>query len=565
MTAKGLIRTLLLPLVVVSLAVSAGAAVAVLQGRADSGRRAQLEVARMRYALQSLGDAPFEASPQAGGSPGFAHSLIIADELTITRALSSLERSSPLSTLRSARSMVAAMKPAIDRIFWIGAYGGGYNGKLGAQIQTLQGRQQIALNAVDIRLARASAIYAGRASSAKLDATIGSLATIALLLMTFAALYRRTVRSRDIAAMLAAENGDLLAASRTEAVTDALTGLGNRRALIADLEARLADADAGHELMLALFDLDGFKEYNDTFGHPSGDALLARLGDRLSCALEGEVGAAYRMGGDEFCVLVVCERRAGARIAARAARALSETGEAFRIGCSYGTAHVPADAATPADALRLADDRMYEHKSSRASAGRQSADVLLRALAERSPGLTDHLSHVAALATATARRIGLGEADIKRIQVAAELHDVGKVAIPDSILNKPGPLDPDERVFMQRHTEIGERIINAAPALANAAQLVRWSHERHDGTGYPDRLAGEQIPLAASIITVCDAFDAMTSHRPYADAMTHTQALAELRRCAGTQFHPDVVHEFCELIKQDATAADHAAGKRVPA
>jgi len=421
------------------------------------------------------------------------------------------------------------------------------------------------MNTIDHLLTRASSIYAERASSAELHATIGSLLTIMLLLITFAVFYRRSVRSRDVASTLAAENGKLLIASRIEAITDALTGLGNRRALITDLQAWLVNADTDHELMLALFDLDGFKEYNDTFGHPSGDALLARLGERLERALDGEAGAAYRMGGDEFCVLVVSPQGAGGAIAARAAIALSETGEAFRIGCSYGTACLPADASTPADALRVADGRMYEHKTSRASAGRQSADVLLRALAERSPGLTHHLSQVATLAAATAKRIGLGEADIKRIQVAAELHDVGKVAIPDSILNKPGPLDPDERVFMQRHTEIGERIINAAPALANAAQLVRWSHERHDGTGYPDRLAGEQIPLAASIITVCDAFDAMTSHRPYADAMTHTQALAELRRCAGTQFHPDVVHEFCELIKQDATAADHAAGKRVPA
>ncbi len=357
-------------------------------------------------------------------------------------------------------------------------------------------------------------------------------------------------RSRDRALRMVAEKTAQL---RYQALHDALTGLPNRRALTNDLQTQLAQAGPGRELTLTLFDLDGFKDYNDTFGHPSGDALLARLGDRLTRALAGNE-TAYRMGGDEFCVLAESDEQGGAQIAQTAALALSETGEAFTIGCSYGLALIPRDACTPEDALRIADDRMYEHKTSRVSAARQSTDVLLRALGERSPDLPEHLSDVATLATATAQQLGLGEPEIKRIRIAAELHDVGKVAIPDSILDKPGPLDDEEWRFMRRHTEIGERIINAAPSLAHAAPLVRSSHERYDGRGYPDRLAGEQIPLGASIIAVCDAFDAMTSQRPYSAAITTAEALAELQRCSGSQFAPSIVRAFCELVESPTRA-----------
>jgi diguanylate cyclase (GGDEF)-like protein len=387
-------------------------------------------------------------------------------------------------------------------------------------------------------------VVAGIGADWQAALVFGAGLVVSVLLLVLARSRERALR------MVAQKTGEL----HYQASHDALTGLPNRRALIAALSDQPARAGADGELMLALFDLDGFKEYNDTFGHPAGDALLARLGDRLTRTLEA-IGTAYRMGGDEFCVLAACDERQGVTIAARAAIALSETGEAFRIGCSYGIARLPHDASSPPDALRIADDRMYEHKTSRVSAGRQSTDVLLTALAERSPDLGEHLSEVATLASATAQRLGLTEAEIRRIRLAAELHDVGKVAIPDSILNRPGPLDEEEWQFMRRHTEIGERIVNAAPSLAHTAQLIRSSHERYDGHGYPDHLTSEQIPLGASIIAVCDSFDAMTSQRPYSQPITIAQALGELRRCTGTQFHPTVVQAFCELIGQPETTA----------
>jgi HD-GYP domain-containing protein (c-di-GMP phosphodiesterase class II) len=193
---------------------------------------------------------------------------------------------------------------------------------------------------------------------------------------------------------------------------------------------------------------------------------------------------------------------------------------------------------------------MYEHKAGRASASRQSTDVLLQVLSERTPELDDHLSGVARLAARAAQQLGLPAHEVKRIRLAAELHDVGKTALPETILNKRGPLDDDEWAFMRRHTIIGERIIRAAPSLAHVAELVRSSHERYDGGGYPDALRGEEIPLGASIVAVCDAYDAMVSDRPYRDAMPIADALAELRRCSGGQFHPDVVAAFCSIADE---------------
>jgi two-component system cell cycle response regulator len=351
------------------------------------------------------------------------------------------------------------------------------------------------------------------------------------------------------------DNVAMLRASRVEASTDALTGLGNRRALARALEEEMPRADERDPLVLVLFDLDGFKLYNDTFGHPAGDALLVRLGAGLADFVEGR-GTAYRMGGDEFCALLRPGSRSATPLVVGAAAALSEHGDGFAIGCSYGAIHLPAEAAEVAEALRIADQRMYAQKNAgRTSATRQSKDVLLRALAERNPDLRHELAASANLAEATARELGLSADECERIRHAAELRDVGKMAMPDAILTKPGPLSDDEWVFIRRHPLIGERIIAAAPALTRVAGLVRSSHERWDGAGYPDALDGEQIPIGARVIAVADAFAAMTGVRPYAVRRSVEAALAELQACAGTQFDPAVVAAFAVAYRDQRLAA----------
>jgi HD-GYP domain-containing protein (c-di-GMP phosphodiesterase class II) len=215
---------------------------------------------------------------------------------------------------------------------------------------------------------------------------------------------------------------------------------------------------------------------------------------------------------------------------------------------------MPAEASDLTEALRIADDRMYLHKQrNRPSAERQSIDVLVSVLNERDSQLAHHLAGVADLAEAVSRRLQVPEPQLRTLRQAAELHDVGKLAIPEEILSQPGPLSEDEWEFVRRHTLIGERILAAAPALGAAAKLVRSTHERWDGTGYPDKLAGSDIPLGARIIAVCDAFDAMTSPRPYAEALRPDEAIRELFRSAGTQFDPEVVEAFA-AVQSDLNA-----------
>jgi diguanylate cyclase (GGDEF)-like protein len=341
------------------------------------------------------------------------------------------------------------------------------------------------------------------------------------------------------------ENLALLRHSRQEALTDGLSGLANRRRLMGDLEAALRSATTDVGRTLVFFDLDGFKSYNDAFGHNAGDALLARLGRALAASVFG-LGSAYRLGGDEFCILLDRETRRLDPVVARAAVALSEQGEGFTVTASFGVVQIPSEAQSSEAALQLADGRMYAHKDSRrANSRRQARDVLIQVLAEREPELRRHMADVAELAAATGRELRLDPEDIDVISRAAELHDIGKVAVPDDIINKPGALDDVEWRIMRQHTLVGERILAAAPALTAVARLVRLSHERWDGTGYPDQIAGEAIPVGARIIAVCDTYDAMTSKRAYAGARTHDEAIAELRRCAGGQFDPSVVAAFC--------------------
>jgi diguanylate cyclase (GGDEF)-like protein len=353
---------------------------------------------------------------------------------------------------------------------------------------------------------------------------------------------------------------------RRQAFTDSLTGLGNRRRLIADVERFLAAASEERPLMLVLFDLDGFKSYNDTFGHQAGDAVLARLGGRLETAIVAHGGSAYRLGGDEFCVLVA-PRDDAAAVVAEAVSALSERGENFAVGASFGAATLPQEATDLEHALQLADERMYSHKRGRSSlAGEQAHEMLVHVLQAKQPVLVEHSSDVTELCVRVGRRLGMTGDSLDCLRRAAALHDIGKLGIPDAILRKSAPLSEAEWDFVKQHTVLGARILSAVPALQPVAAVVRATHERWDGSGYPDGLAGEQIPLAARVIAACDAYEAISSNRTYRPGRDAEHARAELRRCAGGQFDPTVVDAvIAELevpARSDCDRSRRAAARR---
>lgn len=240
----------------------------------------------------------------------------------------------------------------------------------------------------------------------------------------------------------------------------------------------------------------------------------------------------------------------------KAGAALVEHGAGFTVTASCGVVVVPEEADTVSAALNLADERMYAEKANAGESSRACAQsvlmqqsVLLQLLTEREPTLHDHVCDVGTLAVAVGRCFDLDSEQLDELRRAAQLHDLGKLAIPDHILNKPGPLSESEWRLMRQHTIVGERILNAAPALRPVARLVRSSHERWDGAGYPDRLAGEAISLGARIIAACDAYDAMISKRSYDAARPTDEAIAELRRNSETQFDPDVVEALCRHLE----------------
>jgi diguanylate cyclase (GGDEF)-like protein len=515
-----------------------------LQERADGRRQAQV-------AVQSLAEQASDLPGIAFGTAGHA--------LTQTQVKAELVRAERQFT-DSVQKLGSVMHdPVATRIH---AESGPYFDKVGQALLLVAAGRLGQASAVFGRidrpggaeyrlkqvLADTMAKYHREAQSALLWSYLGAAAAVAILLLAFTLVLTRAVFARRTAERLSGENQRLFEHSLEQAMTDPLTGLPNRRRLMLNGEEQVAAATAENPLLLVMFDLDGFKNYNDTFGHPAGDALLIRLGDRLRKAV-GAGATAYRMGGDEFCVLA----QAGSResLVEQAADALRDEGEWFSISSSYGPVVIPAEAATLSEALHLADQRLYAQKtSSRRSPAVQARDSLIQVLTERDPDLGMHVSAVAGMAARTACRLGLNEADIERVRLAAELHDIGKAAVPEAILAKPGALNDEEWDFMRRHTLIGERILAAAPALATIAPLVRSSHERMDGTGYPDGLKGEDIPIGARIVAVADSFDAMVSDRAYRQALPTIDAIAELRRCAGTQFDTTVVEAFISVIEE---------------
>jgi diguanylate cyclase (GGDEF)-like protein len=541
------------PALALALTITAIVGVSLIIERAGSSSDQQVEVKALALSLDDLQAAPFSADPIDGGSPAESRLRIGADEAAISRGLMmSSQVGVPSALLAGGRSHLAELEKLVTRAYRLATARGGLTAAPHAAlaVDRLINRQGDALSTAFAGIGRTDA---ARAGDARTQAQISAAVAMLLLLAAFAWFYVRSAAARTTVERLAAENAHLLRLARVEARTDALTALGNRRALSSKLTSALAEPPMPDELLLVIYDLDGFKEYNDTFGHAAGDAFLHRLGTRFSAAASAHRGVAYRMGGDEFCVLARSNPRAATALLRDTREALTDGGEGWHVGCSLGSVWLPSEARTESQGLALADERMYANKATRASASRQVTDALLQVVTEQHAQPDDHVERVSELSGELAEALGLPAAEVSLIRLAGRLHDIGKSAIPAGVLDKRGPLDEAESEFVRRHPGIGERIVLVAPALAGTAAIVRSTHERVDGHGYPDALAGEAIPLGSRIIAVADAFDAMTSDRPYKLAMSAESALKELRRNAGTQFDATVVAAFC------AIAASHVA------
>ncbi|HEY8724331.1 MAG TPA: HD domain-containing phosphohydrolase [Gaiellaceae bacterium] len=355
------------------------------------------------------------------------------------------------------------------------------------------------------------------------------------------------------------------------ALTDPLTGLGNHRHFHERLQRELAQAeDHGGMVSLCFLDIDDFKRINDQFGHPAGDRVLSQVASRLR-----QGGEAFRLGGDEFAVLLagMDEQVALATTQAIVQRiADTELGKAGAITVSAGVATFPQHGRERDSLIRLADGALYwakEHGKNQVRLARadvaelsefrrvasgvdriarfRAAASLARAVDSRDAYTGSHSERVANLAAEIATQLGLPAEEVELTRLAGSLHDLGKLAIPEEILRKPAALSDAERLVLERHPQIGYRMLESL-GVDPIAYWVLHHHERWDGSGYPDGLAEDRIPLGARIIFVSDAFDAMTSDRLYREALTYHDAVAEVERCAGSQFDPEVVNAFLACI-----------------
>jgi diguanylate cyclase (GGDEF)-like protein len=390
-----------------------------------------------------------------------------------------------------------------------------------------------------------------------------------------------------------------LSETRSDATTDILTGLSNRQVLLTELMSEVERVQRyGRPLSVAFVDIDHFKAVNDTYGHHAGDVVLQKVAQILKSNLRA-TDLIGRYGGEEFMLLLtetdVQEAAALAeklRMLVMRDRIPVEDGVEIGVTISIGIAGGLGKQIRLDTIVRDADAAMYSAKSlgrnqtyvfaepdedsrvprapisaeGRASAveigraARAAAVELLYSVVEPLPHYRGKPSElIAHVATTMARHLALPEAEVERIRTASLLHDLGKVAVPAEILDKPAPLTNAEWQSVVQHPRIGQLILEQAGSLRDAVPIILHHHERYSGHGYPYGLRGADIPLGARIVSIADAYDAMTHDRPYKAAIGHARAIAELRRHAGTQFDPELVSLFCDLFLAGVPGFDDLA------
>jgi diguanylate cyclase (GGDEF)-like protein len=341
--------------------------------------------------------------------------------------------------------------------------------------------------------------------------------------------------------------------SRADPLTGCLNRRGFKERVVANLDEGLR---VGRPMSIVMLDLNGFKQVNDTQGHAAGDELLRWTVERMRGSVR-PMDSVGRLGGDEFAILLPgAGRNAGLKVAARVQDALEP-----EVTASLGIASFPTDGVELDELFAHADTQLYVDKhggGTELAPGRRElswAAALAHAVDMRLAAPDDeHSGRVAFHAAAIGQRLGWTGPDVALLRMAAMLHDVGKVSVPDRILCKPGPLSADELQEIRRHPVAGAELISRVDGLQPILPWIRHSHEHFDGSGYPDGLSGDAIPQASRILLVADAFDAMTNDRPYRAGRPVAEALAELHACAGTDFDPECVTKLEEHVREDAAA-----------
>jgi len=335
---------------------------------------------------------------------------------------------------------------------------------------------------------------------------------------------------------------------------DPLTGVYNRTYF--EEELRRLGVSRSYPVSLILCDVDNLKMINDFLGHDQGDEVLKRIAKAISNSVRASDVVA-RVGGDEFAVLLPwTDSRTAEQVAERILKAVErERSPELPLGLSVGYATASDPSRPLEDLYREADDMMYRDKLVRGLSPRSSVvHVLKAALREKDFAAEGHIERVKEFSLLLGEALGLSRPELELLELLAEVHDIGKIGVPDKVLFKPGRLTPEEREEVKKHPEIGYRIALSSPELAPVAELIFQHHERWDGRGYPQGLKGERINLLSRIVAIADAFDAMTSDRPYRRALSREEALEELKRGAGTQFDPKLVEVFLWLIGEKGDA-----------
>lgn len=332
---------------------------------------------------------------------------------------------------------------------------------------------------------------------------------------------------------------------------DALTGLNNRRFFEREL-SRL-DGPKHLPLTLGVIDVNGLKLTNDAFGHQAGDELLKKVAEVLKRE-KGQEDRLARIGGDEFGILLPNRHETYAKeLALRIQRAVAEEEvRGLPVSVSIGWKAKTEERESVFSTFKAAEDAMYRQKASeRTSLRYQSIHLITQTLYAKSPREQEHANRVSALCAAMGQRMGMSGAEVNELATAGMLHDIGKVVISESILDRATPLEPSEWLEIKRHPEVGYSILSTVNEYGPLAECVHAHHERWDGAGYPRGLRGDAIPLLARVITIADSYDAMVTDRPYRKAMPPEAALEEIEACSGFQFDKELVPVFLQLVRED--------------